>query len=141
MVNLTYTLSTLITANHILDYHGICDAFGHISVRNPLNNNTFYLSGYLAPGLVSSPADLIEYYVANGSAVDPNAGRGYVERYIHSEILKRFPEQNCVIHAHAEAIVPYTITTVKTQSAYHMAGFLGKSHTAALLMFIFEAFT
>jgi len=125
MVNLTHTLSTLITANHILDYQGICDAFGHISVRNPLNNNTFFLSGYLAPGLVSSPADLIEYYVANGSAVDPNAGRGYVERYIHSEILNRFPEQNCVIHAHAEAIVPYTITTVQTQPAYHMAGFLG----------------
>lgn len=36
MVNLTATLSTLITANHILHYHDILDAYGHVSVRNPM---------------------------------------------------------------------------------------------------------
>ena len=33
--------STLITANHILHYHDVVDAYGHISVRNPQDPNNF----------------------------------------------------------------------------------------------------
>lgn len=120
------TLSSLITANHILHYNDVIDGFGHVSVRSPLRNDTFYLSGYRAPALVSSPQDLIEYYVANASAVDPSAGRGYTERYIHSEVYKRFSDMNCVIHAHDQNVVPFTIVGgIEMEPAYHMAGFLG----------------
>lgn len=125
MVNLTATFSTLITANHILHYHRVLDAYGHISVRNPNNNLTFFLAAGIAPALVSSPNDLVEYYVSNASSVDPNAPTGYIERYIHSEVLKRFPEVNSVIHSHSEAIIPYANVDVSLEPVFHMAGFLG----------------
>ena len=44
MVNITGLLSTLITANHILSYHNVLDSFGHISVRNPNTNTTFFIA-------------------------------------------------------------------------------------------------
>jgi hypothetical protein len=44
MVNITGLMSTLITANHILSYHNVLDSFGHISVRNPNTNTTFFIA-------------------------------------------------------------------------------------------------
>ena len=64
----------------------------------------------MAPANVAAPGDLVEYKVADASAVDVDAPPGYVERYIHSEIYKRFPGVNSVIHSHASAIIPYSIT-------------------------------
>lgn len=44
MLNITALLSTLITANHILSYHNVLDSFGHVSVRNPKTNTTFFIA-------------------------------------------------------------------------------------------------
>ncbi|KAI4911210.1 hypothetical protein J4E85_011348 [Alternaria conjuncta] len=44
MKNITSLLSTLITANHILSHHAVLDPFGHISVRNPNTNTTFFIA-------------------------------------------------------------------------------------------------
>jgi len=44
MKNITALLSTLITANHILSHHAVLDPFGHISVRNPNTNTTFFIA-------------------------------------------------------------------------------------------------
>lgn len=52
---------------------------------------------------------------------------GYAERYIHSEILKRYPDVNAVVHSHAEDVLPYTILDTQFQPTYHMTGFLGAS--------------
>jgi len=127
MVNITAVFSTLITANHILHYNKVLDAYGHISVRNPKNNLTFFLARDIAPALVSSPKDIVEYYISNASSVDPNAPTGYIERYIHSEVLKRFPEVNSVIHSHSEIIIPYSVVDVPLEPVIHMAGFLGST--------------
>ena len=82
------------------------------------------MSRYIAPATISSERDLVEYYVDNAEPVDPNSPKGYSERCIHSEALKRFPEINAVIHSHSEAVVPYSISGVPMQPAFHMAGFL-----------------
>ena len=77
--------------------------------------------------IVSGPQDIGEYLVSDGSGVSGTRG-GYAERYIHSEILKRYPDVNAVIHSHSEDVLPYTIVdSVEVQPTYHMAGFLGKS--------------
>lgn len=89
-------LSTLITANHILHYNKVVDSFGHISVRNPTNPATFFLSGDLAPALVSSLEDLVEYNIEDASSVRKDARKGYIERYIHSEIYKKYPDVQSV---------------------------------------------
>ena len=105
------------------------------------------MSRYIAPGTISSERDLIEYHIENAEPVDPNAPKGYSERCIHSEVLKRFKDVNAVIHSHSEAVVPYSISgvpyantlivnvsgrllltlTIRFQACFHMAGFLGTS--------------
>ncbi|KAF4546092.1 Arad-like aldolase epimerase [Lasiodiplodia theobromae] len=125
-MSLTETLRLLITANHILHYHEIVDGFGHISVRNPHDPSTFYMSAQIAPGIVKSPDDIVLYYVANGTSVDPNAPTGYAERFIHSEVLRQWPCVGSVVHAHADEVLPFTIVEgVQMEAAFHMAGFIG----------------
>lgn len=119
------SLRDLVYANHILHYHGAVDAYGHVSIRHPEKSDIYIMSGYLAPALVESPNDLIEYHISDGSPVSPHAKKGYQERFIHGEIFKRYPEVNCVVHSHAEEVLPYTINGVSLRPAFHMAGFLG----------------
>ncbi len=117
-----------ISACHILHYHqyisptrsfaelltyqdsSVLDAYGHLSVRHPTKPGVFIMARQIAPALVSSQADLIQYQVADASPVDPSLTDGYVERYIHSEIFKRYPEVHAVIHSHAESIISYGIS-------------------------------
>ena len=116
---------TLLTASHIGHHHGILDAYGHISVRNPHNPTTFFLSRNLAPALISSSEDIIEYHVDNAEPIEANAKAGYQERCIHSEILKKFAHINSVIHSHAPDVLPFCISDVPLKASIHMAGFLG----------------
>jgi ribulose-5-phosphate 4-epimerase/fuculose-1-phosphate aldolase len=125
MVNLTSLLFDLITANHILHYHDVVDAYGHISVRHPDDPSIFVLSGNRAPAIVSQSSDFVHYFVENASSVDPDAPRGYIERYIHSELYKRFSNVSTVIHAHAEAVTSFASSGVPLKPVFHMPSFLG----------------
>lgn len=147
MVNITGLLSSLITANHILSYHNVLDSFGHVSVRNPETNTTFFIALQLGihvpplpflvalailthdagPAIISGRADIGEYHISDGSPL-PGTKGGYSERFIHSEILKRYPDINAVVHSHAEDVLPFTILPdVAVEPTYHMAGFLGSA--------------
>ncbi|KAL5328810.1 hypothetical protein ACEPPN_002318 [Leptodophora sp. 'Broadleaf-Isolate-01'] len=125
-------LETLVLANNILHYHNVVDAYGHVSLRHPEKPDVFIMSGDKAPALVSSQSDLIPYYVSNASAatnsvsVDPSSKKGYQERFIHSEIYKRFPHINSVVHSHSDAVLPYTMSGVPMKPTFHIAGFLGR---------------
>jgi ribulose-5-phosphate 4-epimerase/fuculose-1-phosphate aldolase len=79
----------------------------------------------MAPGVVSTQDDLIEYYVKDSSTVDPNAKKGYSERFIHGELFRMYPSINCVVHSHAEEVLPYVTAGVPLKPIFHMAGFLG----------------
>ncbi|KAL2012761.1 hypothetical protein VTN00DRAFT_286 [Thermoascus crustaceus] len=114
---------TFITGCHILHYHGVLDAYGHLSARHPSKPEIFIMSRYIAPGTISSERDLIEYRVEDAEPVDPGAPKGYSERCIHSELYKRYPGVQSVIHSHSEAVVPYSISGTKTpifDIAYHL---------------------
>ncbi|GFF59484.1 acriflavine sensitivity control protein acr-2 [Aspergillus udagawae] len=116
---------TLISGSHILHHHGVLDAYGHLSVRHPEQTNTFLMPRNLAPALMSSRADIVEYRVEDASPVDPDSPPGYVEGFIHSEIYKRYPEIHSVVHSHSPALLPFTITGVELRPCVHMGGFLG----------------
>jgi ribulose-5-phosphate 4-epimerase/fuculose-1-phosphate aldolase len=118
-------LRTLITANHILHHTRVLDGYGHISVRNPTNTTTFFISHNVAPAMITSASDLLEFRVSDGSPVDPDSKIRWSERYIHSEIYKRFAAIHCVVHSHAGDVLPFTISGVPLRSGIHMAGFLG----------------
>jgi len=54
-------IDDLVLANRMLasEELGVLDAFGHVSVRSRTNPNRFYISRYVAPGIVTA-ADIIE---------------------------------------------------------------------------------
>lgn len=114
-----------IDASHILHYHGVLDAYGHVSFRHPLRPDLFVMSRSIAPGIVSSPEDLVTYSVHDASPVGDTQAADFIERMIHSETYKRHPHVQSVVHSHSEDVVAYSIAGVPLRACYHMAGFLG----------------
>ena len=131
LANLTQTLSLLITANHILDYYSIVTGYGHISVRHPLNNATFLMTGNgKPPALVRSPEDFDEFYLEDASPANERSSQpeDTSERYIHQGLLKRFPSLQCVVHSHSRSVITFGISGAPFQPTYHLAGgFIGQS--------------
>jgi ribulose-5-phosphate 4-epimerase/fuculose-1-phosphate aldolase len=78
----------IITASHILHKHGIFDAYGHISVRNPDNEKTFLMPCNMPPALLSDASEIVEYQIVDGEPVEGDKAKpGYLERYIHRFVL------------------------------------------------------
>ncbi|KAL2173035.1 class II aldolase and Adducin N-terminal domain-containing protein [Thermothelomyces heterothallicus CBS 202.75] len=124
--NITRLLATYIDALHILHYHEVLDGYGHLSVRNPYNPHTFFMMRQIAPALVSGPEDIGEYRIMDAEPVNPGAPGAPSERYIHSEVLKRYPGINVALHGHPEELIAYSISNVPLRPVIHMAPFLGK---------------
>ncbi|KAI9717844.1 MAG: hypothetical protein M1828_007083 [Chrysothrix sp. TS-e1954] len=132
--DLTSSLSSLITAFHILHKHTLLDAYGHISLRDPTDPTRFFCSS-LPANLISSPSDLDHWNVADGTAVrKPAAGTTsntrpsqYSEHWIHACILDRYPEVNSVVHSHHPAMVAASLQKgdYRARAVWHMAGFIG----------------
>jgi 3-hydroxy-2-methylpyridine-4,5-dicarboxylate 4-decarboxylase len=114
----------LVIANHILYDQNAVDGYGHISVRNPNNPNTFFLARSVAPSVVQVE-DIMEFDM-NGKALHGDTRVAYGERFIHSGILKNRPDINSVIHGHAAPILPYGLTGTTLKPVYHMSSFLGE---------------
>jgi ribulose-5-phosphate 4-epimerase/fuculose-1-phosphate aldolase len=117
------TIEKLVRANRILFRHGIIDAFGHASARHPQHADRFLLSRNRAPGLVRQ--DDIVTYDFDGEAVSQDAGRPYLERFIHAEIYRARPEVMAVVHSHSPTVIPFGATRQRLRPIFHMAGFLG----------------
>lgn len=115
----------LITASHILHYHNVLDAFGHISVRSPDNPQQFYLARDLAPALITSDIDIVVYHVKDAQPVAPYSPPGYAERFIHSEIYKKNSWVNSIVHSHDPEVLPFAVCSENALYAVtHMAGFM-----------------
>ena len=132
------TLSLLITANPILDHQQILTGIGHVSVRNPLDNATFFMTGSKPPALARSPDDLFKFNVEDASpANDLSINQPKLsERFIHQAIYKRFPDQNSVVHSHARSVVSYGISGAPFRPTYHTAGFIGEHQKHSYIMHV-----
>src|ERR1700730_1012553 len=91
-------IDELVVANHILANEGVVDGYGHVSVRNPINPNRYFLARAGAPALVT-PADITEYDLDSNPVTNTSA-TGYTERFIHGEIYKARPDVTAVVHCH-----------------------------------------
>jgi ribulose-5-phosphate 4-epimerase/fuculose-1-phosphate aldolase len=81
----------------------------------------------MPPALVSSQDDLVEYNIGDATPVEKDVKRGYIERHIHSEIYKRFPAINSIVHSHCSDVLPYCVSGVPLKATTHMSGFLGSN--------------
>ncbi|OFW02189.1 MAG: hypothetical protein A3I61_06735 [Acidobacteria bacterium RIFCSPLOWO2_02_FULL_68_18] len=115
-------IDDLVVGNRILANEGILDGLGHISVRHDQRPDRFLLSRDLAPGLVTA-ADFVEYDL-DGNPVNPQAPRGYQERFIHAAVYKARPNVRSVVHAHTPSVLAFAVSSIPLRPIYHMASFL-----------------
>ncbi|MEI7740004.1 MAG: class II aldolase/adducin family protein [Betaproteobacteria bacterium] len=113
----------LVAANRVLANEGIVDAYGHVSIRNPLNKNEFLISRSLSPELVTE--DDIYAFTLDGNAVESNTPTPYLERFIHGSIYNLRTDINAVIHSHADEVLPFTISETPLQPVIHTASDMG----------------
>src|SRR5215472_5157631 len=112
----------LVLANHILANEGVVDAYGHVSVRDPMNPNHFWLARHMAAGTVTA-SDIIEYDL-DSKPVSGDPSAGYTERFIHGEIYRARSDVMSIVHCHSPDLIPFGVTPVALRPVFHMAGFL-----------------
>ena len=97
--------SLCVIANRILALNKVLDAFGHVSVRNPENPDTFFISWATSPEFVTVD-DLLECDLL-GNIVTQTTRRAYGERIIHASVYKKRPDVTAVCHAHPASLYPF----------------------------------
>ncbi|WP_210257486.1 class II aldolase/adducin family protein [Chelativorans sp. ZYF759] len=118
------TITNLFLANRILAREDVIDDFGHVSVRNPLNPDHYFLSRSRSPAVVTR-ADIMEFTL-DGETVGDDTRRPYAERHIHGAIYKDRPDVNAVTHHHARSVIPFTMVDVSLRPVFHMASVIGE---------------
>lgn len=115
-------VADLAAAARILAARGVVDAFGHVSMRHPSEPDRYLMSRALAPARVT-PADIVEYDLESETC-DPDAPKGFLERFIHGQIYKARPDICSVIHSHSPSVIPFGIAKAPMQACFHNAAFL-----------------
>lgn len=113
----------VVAANRILANEGVVDAFGHVSVRDPRDPQRFVMSRSRSPALVEL-GDLMEFLL-DGTPVDPRGRTAYGERMIHGAIYEARPEVMAVVHHHAYAVLPFSLTEAPLRPVIHTASVIG----------------
>jgi ribulose-5-phosphate 4-epimerase/fuculose-1-phosphate aldolase len=109
-------IDDLVLANRMLASQelGVLDAFGHVSVRSRTNPNRFYISRYVAPGIVTA-ADIIENDL-DSKPVNGQRNDQYQERFLHGEIYKARPDVMAIVHAHTPELVAFGVSSVRLRN-------------------------
>jgi ribulose-5-phosphate 4-epimerase/fuculose-1-phosphate aldolase len=112
----------LVIANRILAHENVVDAYGHVSLRHPLNPERYLLSWSRSPEQIEA-GDIIEYTLDGEPVSDKRPP--YLERFIHGAIYAARPDVYAVVHAHSEEVLPFSITTTKLRPVIHDGAFIG----------------
>jgi len=123
MSELETALRNVVIANRILAHQGVVDAYGHVSIRNPLNPERFLLSRSRSPELVEEK-DIMEFTL-DGKPIGDDRRPPYLERFIHGGIYEARPDVNAVVHSHAEETLAFGISDVPLKPVIHVASSMG----------------
>lgn len=106
-------------ASHILANEGVCDAYGHISVRHPEAPNRFLISRAQAPDLITED-DMVEMDFENHILEAKEGYRPFSESVIHAAIYAARDDVNCVCHAHPLEVIPFASSDIPLRSMTHL---------------------
>jgi ribulose-5-phosphate 4-epimerase/fuculose-1-phosphate aldolase len=115
-------LEDLAAASRILADQGVFDAAGHVSMRHPAHPERFLMSRSLAPQLIT--ADDIMEFDLDCNAIDARGRSGFIERYLHGEILRARPDVMAVAHSHSASVIAFGLCGTPMRAMYHNAAFL-----------------
>ncbi len=121
--NLDEARKLVARANRMIANEGVLDAFGHVTVRHPIDPTRYLMSRSRGPELVQ-PEDIHEFTL-DSEPLKPATKRLYSERVIHGEIYKARPEVKAVCHHHAPSILPFCISGAELKPVYHLGATLG----------------
>ena len=113
----------LVIANRILANEGVVDAYGHVSIRHPLDPRRYFLSCSRSPELVDR-GDIMEFGL-DGAPAGDDGRTPYLERFIHGAIYEARPEVHAVVHSHADDVLPFSIATTRLRPVVHTASCIG----------------
>lgn len=114
----------VVTANRVLAAQEIFDAFGHISARTGPGAGRYLIARSVAPAQVAT-TDIMELDLDSKPAVTEKR-TSYRERFIHGEIYRVRPDVMSIVHCHAAALIPFSITKVPLRPVYHNSSFVGE---------------
>jgi ribulose-5-phosphate 4-epimerase/fuculose-1-phosphate aldolase len=123
MTDLSPLVRDLVVANRILSRENVVDAYGHVSVRRPDDPHRFLLAISIAPGMVDD-SHVIEFNL-DGAPVRDDCRPLYLERFIHAGIYEARPDVQAVVHAHAEDVLPFSISAMPLRPVIHSGSFMG----------------
>src|SRR5437762_8613325 len=117
-------LDDLVAANRILADHGVLDAYGHISARDPARPDRYWLSRSMPPALVTA-ADLLAFDLDN-NPVEGGNHKLFFERIIHGEIYQARADVMAVLHNHSPSLIPFCNSDTRLRPMVGNAAFLGE---------------
>jgi HCOMODA/2-hydroxy-3-carboxy-muconic semialdehyde decarboxylase len=92
-------------------------------VRHPCDPTRYLLARSLSPEMVQQ-ADIMEFDLA-GTPTGGDSRQPYLERFIHGAVYEARPEVLAVVHAHAEDVLPFGITSTPLRPVIHSGSFMG----------------
>jgi HCOMODA/2-hydroxy-3-carboxy-muconic semialdehyde decarboxylase len=123
MSDISALVRDLVVANRILAREDVVDAYGHVSVRHPDDPQRFLLATSVAPEMVEE--DHIVVFNLDCTPVHDDGRPLYHERFIHGGIYEARPDVQAVVHAHAEDVLPFSISTTALRPVIHSGSFMG----------------
>jgi ribulose-5-phosphate 4-epimerase/fuculose-1-phosphate aldolase len=115
-------IDELVIANRIVAAEKVCDAFGHVSMRHPDDQQKFLLSRGRAPELIEA-SDIMQFTL-DGKIASGN-GKPYLERFIHGAIYEARPDVQAVVHSHSYSVVPFSVIGEKLRPVMHVCATIG----------------
>jgi HCOMODA/2-hydroxy-3-carboxy-muconic semialdehyde decarboxylase len=123
MSDISALVRDLVVANRILARENVVDAYGHVSVRHPDDPQRFLLATSVAPEMVEE--DHIVAFNLDCTPVRHDGRPLYHERFIHGGIYEARPDVQAVVHAHAEDVLSFSISTTALRPVIHSGSFMG----------------
>jgi len=117
-------IDDLVTANRILSDHGVLDAYGHVSARDRISPQHYWISRSMPPAQVTA-ADIIACDL-NNKPVRAGETRLFFERVIHGEIYKARADVMAVVHNHSPGLIPFCNSDTRLRPMVGNAAFLGE---------------
>jgi ribulose-5-phosphate 4-epimerase/fuculose-1-phosphate aldolase len=125
MMTLDAARAQVALANRVLAHERVLDAFGHVSMRHPLDHERYLLGRSRSPELID-PNDVMEFTL-DSQPVTPPTGFMYGERVIHGEIYRIRPDVHAICHHHSRAVMPFCISGVQLRPVDHLGATMGRT--------------
>lgn len=111
--------------NRMLYMEGLVSYSGHVSMRDPDDENIVYINSHSAPRGEVEPEDIVKITL-DSEQVNPDAPRPVSEAEIHTSVYRERDDINSVLHIHPPIATLFGITGTDLQPVHIRGSILVK---------------